>query len=63
MKTVRMTIDQAAPAEPNSGRVDLMRLDATTEADLARQTASDEAEAILDAAKSRLEHPPLSSAQ
>ncbi len=51
MKTVRMTIDKAAPAKRNSGRVDPMRLDATTEEDLARQAASDEADAMQDAAK------------
>ena len=51
MKTVRMTIDPAVPATLNSGRIDPVRVDATTEADLARQAASDEAEAMQEAAK------------
>lgn len=51
MKTVRVTIDPAVPATLASGRIDLARVDATTEADIARQAASDEAEAMQDAAK------------
>mgnify|MGYP001413442499 CR=1 FL=1 len=51
MKTVRARIDPAVPASLASGRIDRARVDATTEADLARQAAADEAEAMQDAAK------------
>jgi len=51
MKAVRLTIDPAVAATLNSGRIDPARVDATTEADLARQAACDEAEAMQDAAK------------
>lgn len=51
MKTVRARIDPAVPASLPSGRIDGARVDATTEADLARQAAADEAEAMQDAAK------------
>ncbi len=51
MKTVRMTIDSAIPATLASGRIDPARVDATTEADIAKQIAADEAEAMQDAAK------------
>ena len=48
MKTVRMTIDPAVPATLASGRIDPARVDATTEADIAKQAAADEAEAMQD---------------
>lgn len=51
MKTVRMTIDTAVSASLASGRIDRERVDATTEAEIARQVASDEAESMRDAAK------------
>lgn len=51
MKTVRMTIDPRGPASKVRGRIDTARVDATTEKDIARHKASDEAEAMLDAAK------------
>lgn len=51
MKTVRMTIDPARPAAQPKGRIDKARVDATTEADIARQAAADEALAMLDAAR------------
>ena len=51
MKTVRMTIDPAVPATLASGRIDPARVDATTEADIAKQAAADEAEAMQDAAQ------------
>jgi len=51
MKTVRVTIDPAAPGTLNSGRIDPARVDATTEADIAHQTATDEAETMQDAAR------------
>ena len=51
MKTVRMTIDPAIPATLAPGRIDPARADATTEADIAKQAAADEAEAMQDAAK------------
>ena len=49
MKTVRMTIDPAALLP--LGRIDASRVDATTEVDIARHRAADEAEAMQDAAK------------
>ena len=51
MKTVRIKIDPAIPASLASGRIDPARVDATTEAELAKQTAADEANAMQDAAK------------
>ncbi|MCC7101021.1 MAG: helix-turn-helix domain-containing protein [Rubrivivax sp.] len=46
-----MTIDSAAAATRTSGRIDAARVDATTDAELARQAATDEAQAMQDAAK------------
>lgn len=51
MKTVRMTIDPNNPASSAIGRIDVAGVDATTEEDVARQKASDDSEAMLDAAK------------
>ena len=51
MKTVRVTIDPKVPATLSSGRVDPARVDATTEADIAQQAATDETHAMQDAAK------------
>ena len=51
MKTVRVTIDLANMASLPTGRMDAARVDATTEADLAKQAHADEAEAMQDAAK------------
>ncbi len=51
MKTVRMTIDPEAPASLARGRIDTARVDATTEQDIARHKAADEAAAIQDAAR------------
>ncbi len=51
MKTERMTIDPATPETLASGRIDPARVDATTEADIAKQVAADEAEAMQDVAK------------
>lgn len=51
MKTVRVTIDPAVPTSLASGRIDPARVDATTEDDIAKQAAADEAEAMQDAAK------------
>jgi putative transcriptional regulator len=51
MKTVRIKIDPTIPASLTSGRIDPDRVDATTEADLAKQAATDEANAMQDAAK------------
>lgn len=51
MKTVRMTIDVQNPGSKHAGRVDPARVDATTEADIDKQKAADDAEAMLDAAK------------
>lgn len=48
MKTIRVTIN---PATPASGRIDPARVDATTEKDIALHQATDEAEAMQDAAK------------
>lgn len=51
MKTVRVTIDPASRASLPKGRIDRARVDATTEADIARQAAADEAQAMQDAAR------------
>ena len=51
MKTVRMKIDVLNPTGKSSGRIDPRRVDATTEADIARHKAADDADAMLDAAK------------
>ncbi len=51
MKTVRVKIDPAVPASLATGRVDVARVDATTEEEIAAQQAADETEAMLDAAK------------
>ena len=51
MKTERMRIDPAALAARTAGRVDPGRLDATTEADIVRHAAADEAQAMQDAAR------------
>lgn len=45
MKTVRHKIDLPRPATVPAGRVDIARVDATTEADIARHIAEDEDEA------------------
>ena len=51
MKTVRMTIDPADPVSLAVGRIDPLRVDATTEQDIAAHQADDEADALQDAAK------------
>lgn len=51
MKIVRMKIDPADPASLALGRIDEARVDATTEADIARHIAEDEADAMQDAAR------------
>lgn len=51
MKTVRIKVDPADPAFLKLGRIDEARVDATTEADIARHIAEDEAEAMQDAAR------------
>ncbi|MFH1116233.1 MAG: helix-turn-helix domain-containing protein [Pseudomonadota bacterium] len=48
MKMRRVKID---PNDIPAGRVDTRRLDATTEEDIARQHAADDAEAMQDAAR------------
>ena len=51
MKTVRVTIDVSDPATKPLGRIDARRVDATTEEDLTRQQAQDDAEAMADAGR------------
>ncbi len=51
MKTVRVTVDPVHRATFPKGRIDRARVDGTTEADIARQAASDEAQAMQDAAR------------
>ncbi|MEP0761640.1 MAG: helix-turn-helix domain-containing protein [Pseudomonadota bacterium] len=51
MKTVRVKIDSADAALQTLGRMDAARVDATTEEDIARHIAEDEAEAMQDAAR------------
>ena len=51
MKTVRMKIDFQQPRAKSVGRIDARRVDATTEADIAKHKAADDSAAMLDAAK------------
>ena len=55
MKTIRVKIDPSASRYVglplNMGRIDAARVDATTEADLAAQKASDDSQVMQDAAK------------
>ncbi len=51
MKKTRITLNPADPVSTTLGRVDLARVDATTAADITRQAAADDAEAVLDAAR------------
>jgi putative transcriptional regulator len=51
MKTVRMKIDVQSQSAKPVGRIDVKRVDATTEADIDKQQAEDQANAMLDAAK------------
>ncbi len=50
-KRVRMTIDVQGSRATQVGRLDEKHLDATTEADVLRHEAEDEAEAMADAAR------------
>ena len=50
-KTVRITLDPGMPASQLPGRLDIGRVDATTDADIAAQHAADEAAAMQDAAQ------------
>ncbi len=51
MKTVSIKIDPSIPTSLSVGRIDLARVDATTDADIAMHQAVDEIDATLDAAK------------
>lgn len=51
MKTVRMKIDVQGPNVTPIGRIDVKRVDATTEADIANHQAEDDANAMLDSVK------------
>ncbi|MDA8327545.1 helix-turn-helix domain-containing protein [Halothiobacillus sp.] len=51
MKTVRVKIDPTQPATLAAGWIDPAGVDATSEEDIARQAAADDAEAMQDAAK------------
>jgi putative transcriptional regulator len=51
MKTVRMKIDVQSPNAKPIGRIDVKRVEATTEADIDKHLAEDQANAMLDAAK------------
>ena len=51
MKTVRMKIEVLSSAVKPTGKVDLNRIDQTTEADISSHKAADDADAVLDAAK------------
>ena len=50
MKTVRVTIDVQNPKAKPAGRIDAVRVDATTEANIAKHKATDDAETMVDAA-------------
>jgi putative transcriptional regulator len=49
MKKVRVTLNLTDPSSVPMGRADLARIDATTEEEIARQAAADDAEAMQDA--------------
>lgn len=49
MKTVRLMVDPRADAL--RGRIDASKVDATTQADISRHQAADDAQAMLDAAR------------
>lgn len=51
MKTVHMKIDVLNPKVKPTGRINLQRVDSTTEVDIAKHKAMDDADAMLDAAK------------
>ncbi len=51
MKTVRVTIDVQSPNAKPKGRIDVDRIDATTEGEIAKQQAEDEAAIMLDSAR------------
>lgn len=51
MKKVRVMLNPTDPASMAVGRVDLARVDATTDEDIARHAAADDAEAMQDAAR------------
>lgn len=51
MKIVRMKIDVQGPNATPIGRIDVKRVDATTEADIANHQAEDDATAMLDSVK------------
>lgn len=46
-----MTIDILNPTGKSSGRIDPQRVDVTTEPNIARRKAADDADVMLDAAK------------
>ncbi len=46
-----MTIDVTGPAAQPVGRIDATRVDATTEEELMRHQAQDDADAMMDGAK------------
>jgi len=51
MKTVKMTIEPMDLASLPQGKIDVDRLDATSEADITAQMSVDDADALQDAAK------------
>ena len=51
MKTVRVRIDPSDPDTLRQGRIDLARVDATTEHEIQTQIDEDEKEAMLDAGR------------
>ncbi len=51
MTTQRMTIDPFLASSHELGRIDTLRVDATTEEEIARQKVADKVEAMQDAAK------------
>jgi len=51
MKTIRMKIDPSIPAALRPGRIDRLRVDTTTEREIARQQLADDKDALQDAAR------------
>lgn len=48
MKTVHMTIDPSIPDSLSRGRIDPVRVDVTTEQEISRQQAADDAESLRE---------------
>jgi hypothetical protein len=52
MKTVRMTIDIQQPQAKALGRIDTLRVDATTDSDIDKHNSADDSDAMSEASMS-----------